>query len=63
VMAVAKVGKGTVYAVVDPWLYDEYTDGRKIGMEYENNAAAKELIRWLIQQIPAKSPATTKEAK
>jgi len=53
VMAVAKLGKGTVYAVVDPWLYDEYTDGRKIGMEYEDNAAAKELVRWLVKQVPA----------
>ena len=28
-MAVAKIGKGTVFAVVDPWLYNEYIDGRK----------------------------------
>ncbi len=25
-MATAKYGKGTVYAMVDPWLYNEYTD-------------------------------------
>ena len=29
-MAVAKFGKGTVFAVGDPWLYNEYTDGRKL---------------------------------
>ena len=53
VMAVAKLGKGTVYAVVDPWLYNEYTDGRKIAMEYEDHPAAKELVRWLVKQVPA----------
>jgi unsaturated rhamnogalacturonyl hydrolase len=55
VMAVAKVGKGTVYAVVDPWLYNEYTDGRKLTMDFENYPAARELARWLIEQVPAKS--------
>ena len=29
-MAVAHYGKGTVVAVTDPWLYNEYTDGRKL---------------------------------
>ena len=28
-MAVAKYGKGTVFAVVDPWVYNEYVDRRK----------------------------------
>jgi len=50
VMAVAKYGKGTVFAVGDPWLYNEYTDGRKIPMEYENAKAAYELAKWLLQQ-------------
>ncbi len=56
VMAVAKVGKGTVYAVVDPWLYNEYTDGRKLPLEYENFGAAKELVPWLLKQVPAAQP-------
>ncbi|HEX8142774.1 MAG TPA: glycoside hydrolase family 88 protein [Pyrinomonadaceae bacterium] len=54
VMAVAKLGKGTVFAVGDPWLYNEYTDGRKLPPEYDNFKAAKDLARWLIQQVPAK---------
>ena len=29
VMATARYGRGTVFAAVDPWLYNEYTDGRK----------------------------------
>ena len=55
VMAAAKYGKGTVYAVVDPWLYNEYTDGRKLPPEYDNFAAGNELVRWLVQQVPAKA--------
>jgi unsaturated rhamnogalacturonyl hydrolase len=51
-MATAKYGKGTVYAFVDPWLYNEYTDGRKLPAEYENYAGGVELVRWLLQQVP-----------
>lgn len=50
IMAIAKVGKGTVFAVGDPWLYNEYVDGRKIPAEYQNFSAAKELAKWLLQQ-------------
>ena len=54
IMAIAKVGKGTVFAVSDPWLYNEYTDGRKIPAEYENAGAARDLIEWLFKQVPVK---------
>jgi unsaturated rhamnogalacturonyl hydrolase len=50
IMAVAKFGKGTVFAVGDPWLYNEYTDGRKLPPEYDNFKAANDLALWLIQQ-------------
>lgn len=50
IMSVAKVGKGTVFAVGDPWFYNEYTDGRKLPAEYENFQAAKDFVKWLIQQ-------------
>src|SRR5690606_19068833 len=36
VIATAKYGKGTVFAIGDPWLYNEYTDGRKLPEEYQN---------------------------
>ncbi|MDE1161892.1 MAG: hypothetical protein PW792_08085 [Acidobacteriaceae bacterium] len=49
-MAVAHVGKGTVYAVVDPWLYNEYTDGQKLPPEYPNFTAAKDLAKWALEQ-------------
>jgi len=55
VMATAKSGRGTVFAMVDPWLYNEYTDGRKnpvIYGRFDNFAAGKEFVEWLIQQQP-----------
>jgi unsaturated rhamnogalacturonyl hydrolase len=51
IMATAKIGKGTVFAVGDPWFYNEYTDGRKLPAEYQNFNAAKDLAKWLIEQI------------
>jgi unsaturated rhamnogalacturonyl hydrolase len=51
-MATAKYGKGTVYAMVDPWLYNEYTDGRKLPAAYDNFAAGNELVRWVLAQAP-----------
>lgn len=50
IMATAKYGKGAVFAVGDPWLYNEYTDGRKLPGEYQNLQAAKDLSRWLLEQ-------------
>ncbi|MGG9972071.1 glycoside hydrolase family 88/105 protein [Ferruginibacter sp. SUN002] len=55
IMAVAKYGKGTVFAVGDPWFYNEYVDGRKIPAEYENFTAAQELVKWLVKQVPLKA--------
>lgn len=48
-MSVSKVGKGTVFAVGDPWFYNEYVDGRKLPAEYENYKAAEDLVSWLIK--------------
>jgi len=55
IFAVAKTGKGTVFATGDPWLYNEYTDGRKLPLEYENFKAANDLVSWIIKQIPSKA--------
>lgn len=49
IIATAKYGKGTVLAVGDPWLYNEYVDGRKLPAEYENYKAAEDLVKWLLQ--------------
>jgi unsaturated rhamnogalacturonyl hydrolase len=50
IIATAKYGKGTVFAVGDPWMYNEYLDGRKLPAEYENYKAAEDLVRWLLSQ-------------
>ncbi|POY35844.1 glucuronyl hydrolase [Solitalea longa] len=53
IIAIAKVGKGTVLAVGDPWLYNEYTDGRKLPSSFKNLQAADDLTNWLFNQVPA----------
>ena len=53
-IAVAKHGKGSVFVIGDPWLYNEYVDGRRLPAEYENFRAAEDLSRWLIAQAGGK---------
>ncbi len=48
VIATCNFGKGKVFAIGDPWLYNEYVDGRKLPAEFQNFTAAKELIKWLL---------------
>jgi unsaturated rhamnogalacturonyl hydrolase len=48
IMASARYGKGLVFAVGDPWLYNEYIDGRKLPDGYDNALAAKNLFQWLL---------------
>lgn len=48
IIAIAKYGNGTVFAVGDPWIYNEYLDGRKLPAEYENFKAAEDLVKWLL---------------
>ena len=50
-MAVSQVGKGMVYANVDPWIYNEYTDGRKAPLGEDNFAGGQELTRWIVSEI------------
>ena len=54
IIATAKYGKGTVFAVGDPWFYNEYVDGRKIPAEYENYKAGEALVQWLLKQAKIK---------
>lgn len=53
-MAVASYGKGKVFAVGDPWFYNEYTDGRKLTLDYQNLQAAKDMARWALTQASLK---------
>ncbi len=47
-IAVATFGKGTVLAVGDPWLYNEYYDSRKLPSSFENQKAGERLFAWLL---------------
>ena len=38
--------------MADPWVYNEYTDGRNLPPDYDNLAGAAELIHWLVEQVP-----------
>lgn len=50
IMAVSKVGKGAVFAVGDPWFYNEYLDGRRLSPDFENYQAASDLADWMIRE-------------
>jgi len=54
IMSVSKVGKGTVFAIGDPWFYNEYVDGRKLPAKYENYKAAEDLVKWLLKMSARK---------
>ncbi|SEA38284.1 unsaturated rhamnogalacturonyl hydrolase [Arachidicoccus rhizosphaerae] len=42
-------GKGMVLAIGDPWLYNEYVDGRKLPLQFENYKAMRALSKWLLK--------------
>lgn len=54
IVAIAKYGKGSVFIVGDPWIYDEYADGRKLPAEFENFKAAQDIVKWAISQSTRK---------
>lgn len=47
IVAEARYGKGTVLAVGDPWVYNEYIDGRKLLPGFNNYKAATDLANYL----------------
>lgn len=54
IMATAKYGKGTVFALGDPWIYNEYIDGRKLPADFENYPATVEWVKWLLKKAKVK---------
>lgn len=54
IIAVSSFGKGWVVAIGDPWLYNEYVDGRKLPESFDNYAAAHDLVDWLLKRAAAK---------
>ena len=54
IMAISRHGKGLVFAIGDPWLYNEYVDGRKLPDDFDNYKAAEDLVKWLLTQAKRK---------
>ncbi|MCF8340016.1 MAG: hypothetical protein K9I82_03495 [Chitinophagaceae bacterium] len=52
IMANTKFGKGTVFAIGDPWIYNEYIVKDRLNASFQNGTAAIELTDWLIAKIP-----------
>ncbi len=50
IIATAKVGKGFVFAVGDPWFYNEYIDDHKLPADIENYKTAENLFSWLLRK-------------
>ena len=48
-IAISHLGKGVVLAVTDPWVYNEYADGRKM-RQYDGYEAAQYLAAWATSQ-------------
>lgn len=55
IMAVAPYGKGMVFALGDPWIYNEYVDGKKLPLKYENYKAAQDWVRFLLNKAKIKT--------
>lgn len=51
VAATAKYGKGNVLVIGDPWLYNEYVDGRKLPADFDNYQAIHDIMQWLLKKV------------
>ena len=50
IMAGSNYGKGYVFAVGDPWLYNEYITHWRLPKEFQNYEAGENLFRWLLDK-------------
>lgn len=50
VAAIANYGKGKVIAIGDPWLYNEYVDGRKLPISFQNFEAMQQVVNWALSK-------------
>jgi unsaturated rhamnogalacturonyl hydrolase len=53
-IAECKYGKGYVFAIGDPWIYNEYIDHDKLPASFENRKAAENLTDMLISNTKKK---------
>jgi unsaturated rhamnogalacturonyl hydrolase len=49
-MAETKFGKGFVFAVGDPWIYNEYIDHKYLTADFDNLKAANNLVEYLLNK-------------
>jgi unsaturated rhamnogalacturonyl hydrolase len=50
IIAECEFGKGFVFAVGDPWIYNEYIDHDRLPADFENRKAAENLTEYLMQK-------------
>jgi unsaturated rhamnogalacturonyl hydrolase len=53
-MAEAQIGKGFVFAVGDPWIYNEYIDHDILPASFDNRKAAENLVGFLMSKVAVK---------
>jgi unsaturated rhamnogalacturonyl hydrolase len=53
-MAENKFGKGYVFAIGDPWIYNEYIDHDRLSASFENRRAAENLTDLLLSYTKKK---------
>ena len=51
VIAESRFGKGFVFAVGDPWIYNEYMDHERLPASFENRKAAGNLTEYLMEKV------------
>jgi len=51
-IAEAGYGKGYVFAIGDPWIYNEYIDHDRLPSGFENRKAAENLTEFLLGKVP-----------
>lgn len=54
VMAVAKYGKGIVFALGDPWIYNEYIAHWRLPKHFENDKAVQDWVSFLLKNARVK---------
>jgi unsaturated rhamnogalacturonyl hydrolase len=53
IIATSHYGKGFVFAIGDPWFYNEYIDVKTPDLPIENRKAANNLVKWLLSMAQA----------
>jgi len=50
IIACSEYGKGFVFAVGDPWIYNEYIDHRRLTGDFQNYETAENIFKWLLSK-------------